>query len=155
MKQDRNLFGNNFQVPKGRVNKNIDDWIDKAYELNKEKIDSKTGGIRAGSKAWFRDTVNSYIREDGMTPSEAVKYVGKSEVFRTKAERQLENVWTGIRKNPQTWRRFKNAAGISNLGQVDWNELDYARGETGQFVYAGKVLIDIENSPYEIRFTII
>lgn len=87
MKQDRNLFGNNFQVPKGRVNKNIDDWIDKAYELNKEKIDSKTGGIRAGSKAWFRDTVNSYIREDGMTPSEAVKYVGKSEVFRTKAER--------------------------------------------------------------------
>lgn len=155
MRQDRNLFGNNFVVPKGRINKNIDDWIDKAYELNKTTIDSKTGGIRAGSKAWFRDTVKSYIREDGMTPSEAVKYVGRSEVFRSRAERQLENVWQGLRKNPQAWRRFKHAAGISNLGQVDWNDLDYARGETNQFVYAGKVLIDITDSPYEIRFTII
>lgn len=155
MRQDRNLFGYDFQVPRGRINKNVDDWIDKAYELNKQMIDSKTGGIKAGSKAWFRDTVKSYIREDGMTPAEAVKYVGKSEVFRSRAERQLENVWSGIRKNPKTWNRFKKYAGISNLSQVNWQDMDYARGETNKFVYAGKVLIDITDSPYEIRFTLI
>lgn len=155
MKQQRNLFGHDFVVPKGRINKNIDEWIDKAYELNKYVVDSQTGGIKAGSKAWFRDTVKSYINEDGMTPSEAVKYVGKSEVFRTRAERQLENVWRGVRKNPQTWNRFKRYAGISNLSQVDWNDLDYARGETNKFVYAGRVLIDLRNSPEEIIFTIL
>lgn len=50
-----------------------------------------------------------------MTPSEAVKYVGKSEAIRTKAERQLENAWRGLRKDSDAWRRFKRAAGISNL----------------------------------------
>ena len=155
MKQQRNLFGNDFVVPRGRINKNIDEWIDKAYELNKQLIDSKTGGIKAGSKAWFRDTVKSYIREDNMTPGEAVKYVGKSEVFRSRAERQLENIWRGIRKDPQTWNRFKKYAGISNLGQVEWNEMDYARGETNKFVYMGRVLIDVRNSPEEIIFTLL
>lgn len=40
MKQQKNLFGHEFVVPKGRINKNIDEWIDKAYELNKYVVDS-------------------------------------------------------------------------------------------------------------------
>lgn len=85
-----------------------------------------------------------------MTPSEAVKYVGRSEAIRTKVERQLENAWRGLRKDQNAWRRFKKAAGIANLDQVEWDQLDYTRGDFGAFVYGGRVIIDLRNSPEEI-----
>lgn len=133
-------------MPRGRPNKDKREYFARVYEMNKMLIENRVGDIPAGGKEWFIDTAMSYMKYDHMSASEAAKYVGKTEAFRTRTERKLENMWTGLRKDQKTWSTFKKVAKLSNMSQVKWSNVSILEQDK-VFLYGGNTVILSHNSP--------
>lgn len=118
-----------FDIPSGRVNKDLRKWAQKAYLLNKETIDDVINriGIKAGPEEWFVQAVTAVVREQKITPKEAVQQIGHSVGFVSREDVNRENLARNLTSNADLWNIFKKEARIKNKNQFDIDRFEWIR----------------------------
>ena len=143
-------------VPTGRVNKNIDEYIRRAYQLNKGVVQEAVREFNEGPNLFgtFIDPYEFFSEEvkariDSRTSvQDAIKEFGRTEAFITKAERRLYNAQQGITSEREAYNAFRRVWGWQK--KIDWTQLK--RTEDPNVYVMGHVLIDFRNSPVRIIF---
>lgn len=121
-------------------------WIDAVYRKNKQAIDSALGAVREKNKKKVFNTLLKERMDKGETLYQAVRRIGRTDVFSSRKERAQENILSAIKKDKETFRVFRLSVG--------WKE----KIDTSKFVWDyedkvyryGNTVIDVRTSPYEI-----
>lgn len=134
------------KLPPGRVNKDIDAYLDRVYEHNRTLFDQMQATINARSMipaARIRDmkklvveNIKGYLEMTHGDIKEAVKAFGRSADFYTKQERRMKWVESHLRENPQLFDEFRRAYGWNK--KVDWDNMRMDDAYT--FVLGGVVI---------------
>lgn len=121
-------------------------WIDAVYRKNKQAIDSALDAVREKNKKKVFNTLLKERMDKGETLYQAVRRIGRTDVFSSRKERAQENILSAIKKDKKTFRVFRLSVG--------WKE----KIDTSKFVWDyedkvyryGNTVIDVRTSPYEI-----
>lgn len=128
--------------------KNEKAWLDAVYRKNKNLIDSALSGVREKSKkSVFIQLIKERKETKGETLFQAVRRIGRTDVFTTRKERAQENIFNAIKKEKDLYKIFRKSVGWKekiDLSKFSWDYDDkvYKYGDT---------VIDISDSPYEIH----
>lgn len=130
--------------------KNTDAWLNAIYRNNKDVIDKELGGTKLGAKRTFKKIVQEYMAE-GLTPTKAVNALARSTTFTPKAERMLNNVWSGLKGDKAAYKEFRELT--KEKGKYTKFDRDKMVWDKSQslYVYAGVITISFKNSPYGIE----
>lgn len=150
------MLESKLKLPPGARGNNLDKYLDRVYEYNKDKIDALDeyglfGSFREGKTA-FKEEVK-YRLELGFETDwgEAIKAYGRTEDFVSREERRIANAVDSIRKDEAAYKRFRRAWGWSK--KIDWSQMKAT--EESNVYLIGNIMIDFRNSPFEVIFTVI
>lgn len=119
-----------------RYGKSVDAWLDDVYEANKTLINDRVEPTESkSSREVFKDTVFSYIEEDGLKPFQALKTVSNSDFLSSRAERGRENLISAMKKDKNVFNDFRKKIGWSE--KIDLNKFEWDKANK-QYVYRGK-----------------
>lgn len=128
--------------------KNEKAWLDAVYRNNRELIESALSGVReTNKKKIFVQLIQERRDVKGETLYQAVRRIGKTDVFSSKKERAQENILNAIKREKDIFKTFRKVTGWNEKIDVTKFRWDY---DDKVYKY-GDVVIDISNSPYEIN----
>ena len=106
-------------------------YLDAVYRANKSLIDAKLPSTDfLSSKSLFKDWVRSYMRE-GKSLSQSIKTLSKSEIFVTRKERLVSNLFAGLRKDKEAFKNFRLSIGWKT--KIDEKKMLYNSSMGGYF----------------------
>lgn len=137
------------RMPTGRVNKDINEYIDRIYKTNKNLIDGAVNrvnevyagygyGIDIVPDKWFKETVKRYMKQEKSTVKEAVEMIGRGTDFLSPEERGLNNIVKAIR-NEGNFKRFRK---LLKYQEIDWNKLEVDPNNKRAYIYGGNLVIE-------------
>lgn len=149
---------NKLKLPPGRVNKDVDAYIDRVYEYNKELFEKMRDEANARSmfetarirdmKKLVRENIKGYLDMTHGDVREAVLAFGRSADFYTKQERRIKWVESHIRKNEELLKEFRKVYGWQK--KVLWDELRMEDAYT--FTLGGVIIALPRDSKGNIQF---
>lgn len=130
--------------------KNTNTWLNAVYRNNKELIDSKL--ITTGKEkplTTFKRIVGEYI-DEGFTPTKALRTLEKTEIFTSKKERLVTNMYNSLKGDKTAYKQFRNLTREhGRFTEIDMGAFVYDKDQ-GIYIYQNKVAISFRNSPYGI-----
>lgn len=149
---------NKLKLPPGRVNKDVDAYIDRVYEYNKELFEKMRDEANARSmfetarirdmKKLVRENIKGYLDITHGDVREAILAFGRSADFYTKQERRIKWVESHIRKNEELLKEFRKVYGWQK--RVLWDELRMEDAYT--FTLGGVIIALPRDSKGNIQF---
>lgn len=146
------------KLPPGRVNKDVDAYIDRVYEYNKELFEKIRDDVNARSmiptarirdmKKLVKENIKGFMDMAHGDVREAVKAFGRSADFYTKQERRTKWVESHIREHEELLKEFRRVYGWQK--KIAWDEL---RIEDAYTFSIGGVIISLpRDSKGNIKF---
>lgn len=149
---------NKIKLPPGRVNKDIDAYIDRVYDYNRAMFEKMRDEINARSmfeaarirdmRKLVRQNIKGYLDITHGDVREAIRAFGRSGDFYTKQERRTKWVESHIRENEELLRDFRRAYGWQK--KINWNDLRMEDAYT--FSIAGIIISLPRDSKGVIQF---
>lgn len=128
--------------------KNEKAWLDAVYRKNKVLIDSALSEVReTNKKKIFIQLIKERKETRGETLYQAVRRIGKTDVFSSKKERAQENILNAIKREKDIFKTFRKSVGWKKKIDTTKFRWDY---DDGVYKYEN-VVIDVSNSPHEIN----
>lgn len=148
------MLESKLKLPPGARGKDLDKYLDRVYEYNKEIIDALDeeglfGTYRLGKIA-FKEEVKAYMEYTGVDVGEAIKTYGRTEDFVSREERRVSNAIDALRKDQNAYKMFRRAWGWNK--KITWE--DFHATEYNDVYVIGNVMISFEKSPLEIIITV-
>lgn len=146
------------KLPPGRVNKDVDAYIDRVYEYNKGLFEAMRDEVNARTmipaarirdmRALVRENIKGFLDVSHGDVREAVRAFGRSADFYTKQERRTLWVEHHIRSNQELLNEFRRVYGWSK--KIAWDELRMEDAYT--FNIAGIIIALPRDSKGNIKF---